>query len=386
MYSKYKQKKFIKRFPGGSVGGADVLSKLTPMLREMIPDQTAEVQESQGKSGQAIASQQAASSVAHNMLGSLGPKGQALSLGLKGLEAGSAAINKSNLECIPDPNSPTGETCFDKSTVDGGTGANLKSAAADMLNPLSTVGNVTDAFTNSSSAKEFAIKMARATPLKAFGVGQGFMKAQMEELEDANDQRKRNMMNAKVNQQALQNQMIAQQFGASQFGSMGNMYAKEGGKLYSKHSGSKSKRRGGTIFKLEEGGKICPEGKAWADRKFKKWSAYAAMAASKYCKDPNYGKGRGKDAKDGGLLNIYLKKGGALKKWRDENWVQSDGTPCGESKAQKNPKRCKPAAKWKTMSESEKKADNAKKKAGGRKGKQFVSATEEGKVTKNYTS
>ena len=36
--------------------------------------------------------------------------------------------------------------------------------------------------------------------------------------------------------------------------------------------------------------KICPAGKAAAMRKYKKWSAYAAMYASKYCKDPNYGK------------------------------------------------------------------------------------------------
>ena len=75
---------------------------------------------------------------------------------------------------------------------------------------------------------------------------------------------------------------------------------------------------------------------------------------------------------------------GDLKKWRDENWTQSDGTPCGDAKAQKNPKRCKPAAKWAKMSKGEKKADDAKKKAGGKKGKQFVSATKKGKV-KGYS-
>ena len=37
---------------------------------------------------------------------------------------------------------------------------------------------------------------------------------------------------------------------------------------------------------------ICPAGKAWAKRTFDKYpSAYANMAASKYCKDPNYAKG-----------------------------------------------------------------------------------------------
>ena len=39
-----------------------------------------------------------------------------------------------------------------------------------------------------------------------------------------------------------------------------------------------------------KGNKICPEGKAWAMKKYGKWSAYAAMGASKYCKDPNYAK------------------------------------------------------------------------------------------------
>jgi len=48
----------------------------------------------------------------------------------------------------------------------------------------------------------------------------------------------------------------------------------------SKKSSSKSK-----------GSKICTAGKAWAERTFDTYpSAYANMAASKYCKDPNYAK------------------------------------------------------------------------------------------------
>ena len=44
--------------------------------------------------------------------------------------------------------------------------------------------------------------------------------------------------------------------------------------------------------KVKSGGKSCPEGKAWAKRTFDTYpSAYANMAASKYCKDPNYAKG-----------------------------------------------------------------------------------------------
>ena len=42
----------------------------------------------------------------------------------------------------------------------------------------------------------------------------------------------------------------------------------------------------------KKGGKICPAGKAWAKRTFDTYpSAYANLAASKYCKDPNYAKG-----------------------------------------------------------------------------------------------
>ena len=41
----------------------------------------------------------------------------------------------------------------------------------------------------------------------------------------------------------------------------------------------------------KKGNKICPSGIAWAKRTFDKYpSAYANMAASKYCKDPNYAK------------------------------------------------------------------------------------------------
>ena len=43
--------------------------------------------------------------------------------------------------------------------------------------------------------------------------------------------------------------------------------------------------------KTKSKGKICPEGKAWAKRTFDTYpSAYANLAASKYCKDPNNAK------------------------------------------------------------------------------------------------
>lgn len=42
----------------------------------------------------------------------------------------------------------------------------------------------------------------------------------------------------------------------------------------------------------DKGNKICKAGKDWAMRTYGKWSAYAAMGASKYCKDPNYAKNK----------------------------------------------------------------------------------------------
>lgn len=135
------------------------------------------------------------------------------------------------------------------------------------------------------------------------------------------------------------------------------------------------------VMRTDPGGKDIKRGKEDKDgdgeNELENWSARAAQIASKYCKDPNYGKGRGKDAKEG---KIHEEEGG-LKKWEKENWTHSDGTPCGGGKKDGSSKRCKPAAKWKTMSKSEKAADNAKKKKGTKAGKQYVSATKKGKVT-----
>jgi hypothetical protein len=61
--------------------------------------------------------------------------------------------------------------------------------------------------------------------------------------------------------------------------------------------------------KAKSKGKICPEGKAWAKRTFDVYpSAYANLAASKYCKDPNYAKkakgGKRKGRAQGGFISI----------------------------------------------------------------------------------
>ena len=81
---------------------------------------------------------------------------------------------------------------------------------------------------------------------------------------------------------------------------------------------------------------------------------------------------------------------GELKKWRDQKWVRigTDGSikgACGTSKNKKNPDRCLPLAKAKSMSKSQRAKTALKKKASGRKGKTVVSNTKAGKVTKKYT-
>ena len=76
---------------------------------------------------------------------------------------------------------------------------------------------------------------------------------------------------------------------------------------------------------------------------------------------------------------------GELKKWRDEKWVRigTDGNikgPCGTSKDKKNPDRCLPLAKARSLSKRELSATARKKKKAGKKGKQFVSNTTAARV------
>lgn len=75
---------------------------------------------------------------------------------------------------------------------------------------------------------------------------------------------------------------------------------------------------------------------------------------------------------------------GELKKWRDENWVRigTDGSilgECGTSKNKKNPDRCLPLNKARSLSKAERAETARKKKREGTK-KQFVSNTEKAKV------
>ena len=76
---------------------------------------------------------------------------------------------------------------------------------------------------------------------------------------------------------------------------------------------------------------------------------------------------------------------GALKDWVKQDWVRigTDGKikgKCGTSKDQKNPDRCLPLAKARSLSKRQLAKTARKKKAAGRKGKQFVSNTPAAKV------
>jgi len=75
----------------------------------------------------------------------------------------------------------------------------------------------------------------------------------------------------------------------------------------------------------------------------------------------------------------------SLRKWRDQKWVRigSDGKikgPCGTSKDKKNPDRCLPLAKARSLSKRQLAATARKKKKAGAKGKTVVSNTKAAKV------
>ena len=76
---------------------------------------------------------------------------------------------------------------------------------------------------------------------------------------------------------------------------------------------------------------------------------------------------------------------GELKKWRDQKWVRIgiDGSikgACGTSKDKKNPDRCLPLAKAKSLTKRQRAKTARKKKREQRKGKTVVSNTKKAKV------
>ena len=76
---------------------------------------------------------------------------------------------------------------------------------------------------------------------------------------------------------------------------------------------------------------------------------------------------------------------GDLKKWRDQKWVRIglDGSilgACGTSKDKKNPDRCLPLAKARSLTKAQRAATARKKKRAGKRGRTVVSNTPAAKV------
>jgi|TARA_R110002020_G_scaffold59092_3_gene161483 FKBP-type peptidyl-prolyl cis-trans isomerase len=76
---------------------------------------------------------------------------------------------------------------------------------------------------------------------------------------------------------------------------------------------------------------------------------------------------------------------GELKKWREQNWVRIDSEgnivgKCGTSPDKKNPDRCLPESKARSLTKAERAATARKKKKAGKTGKTVVSNTKKATV------
>lgn len=164
---------------------------------------------------------------------------------------------------------------------------------------------------------------------------------------------------------------------------------------------------------------LCKRGKAYIaarKRAGEKSSAYLSGRAVKVCKGTIKGAGgkKRKDYKNESITPIILKHleenffndphfaivaeydglnegtiDESLKDWfGKENWVRISTSgnitgPCGTMKDKKNPSRCLPLAKAKSLTKAERAATAKKKKAAGKSGKQFVKNTKKAKVKLN---
>ena len=110
--------------------------------------------------------------------------------------------------------------------------------------------------------------------------------------------------------------------------------------------------------------------KARAKRKMGgKWSARAAQLAVSYYK------------KSGGSYRGPKKASNSLSKWTSQKWRTRDGKKAArtDSKGRKVTARYLPDRAWKSLSKSEARATDAKKRKASRKGKQFVGNTRKAK-------
>lgn len=127
--------------------------------------------------------------------------------------------------------------------------------------------------------------------------------------------------------------------------------------------------------------KLCPKGKAYADRRKdagEKHSAYLMGRAVQVCSG-----GIGKKKKKVKKEEVEE----SLHSWfNEEDWVRIDtegniAGPCGSMKKGKPTTRCLPRAKAERLSKEERAATSKKKVAASKKGKQFVSNTSKAKVS-----
>ena len=100
-----------------------------------------------------------------------------------------------------------------------------------------------------------------------------------------------------------------------------------------------------------------------------KWSARAAQLAVGYYK------------KSGGTYSGPKKASNSLSKWGREKWRTKDGKKAAraDKKGRKVTARYLPDSAWKSMSKSEAKATDQKKRKASSKGKQFVGNTKKAK-------
>ena len=110
--------------------------------------------------------------------------------------------------------------------------------------------------------------------------------------------------------------------------------------------------------------------KARAKRKLGgKWSARAAQLATQYYK------------KSGGGYSGAKRSDNKLTKWSREKWRTKDGKKAArtDKKGRKVTARYLPDSAWKSMSKSQARATDQKKRKASRKGKQFVGNTKAAK-------
>lgn len=100
-----------------------------------------------------------------------------------------------------------------------------------------------------------------------------------------------------------------------------------------------------------------------------KWSARAAQLAVGYYK------------KSGGTYSGPKKASNSLSKWGREKWRTKDGKKAArtDKKGRKVTARYLPDSAWQSMSKSQAKATDQKKRKASRKGKQFVGNTKAAK-------